>query len=71
LRDAGGVDMSDPILVREWDPAAFHRRVLQLEAQGYVTRLQTYDITPEMDPRTGEIVHLYVIEMFLPDPGPR
>ena len=69
LRDGWRVDMSEAILVREWNPTTFHQRVLELEAQGYVTRLETYDITPEMNPETGEIIHLYVIEMFLPDPG--
>lgn len=67
LRDGRRANMSEAIFVREWNPIAFHQRVLELEAQGYVTRLETYEITPEMDPGTGEIIHLYVIEMFLPD----
>jgi hypothetical protein len=62
------VVMSDPILVREWNVVAFHQRVLELEAKGYVAKRKTYSITPEMNPETGEIIHLRVIEMFLPDP---
>ena len=59
--------MSDPIIVREWSASAFHRRVLELETKGYVARRETYYITPDMNPETGEIVHLHAIEMFLPD----
>lgn len=60
--------MNDAILVREWNPSAFHERVLELDKRGYVARRETYSITPEMNPETGEIIHLYMIEMFLPDP---
>lgn len=59
--------MSEAILVREWDADAFHRRVLALEAQGYLTRLETYRITPEINPDTGEVIHLHTIELILPD----
>jgi hypothetical protein len=59
--------MSDVILIRDWDPDAFHRRVLELEAKGYVARRETYSITPEMNPETGEIIHLRTIEMCRPD----
>jgi len=55
--------MDDVIVVREWDADSFHRRVLELESQGYTTRRDTYRITPEMDPETGNIVHLHTIEM--------
>jgi len=58
--------MSDVIVVREWDADSFHRRVLELEAKGYVARRETYRITPEMSPETGEIVHLHAIEMLRP-----
>jgi len=58
-----------PILVSEWDPETFHRRVLELEAEGYVARRETYCITPEMSPETGHISHLHSIEMIKPDPG--
>jgi hypothetical protein len=37
--------------------------VLELEADGYVARKETYRITPEMDPETGKIIHLHTIEM--------
>jgi hypothetical protein len=58
--------MSDPILVREWGANLFHQRVLDLEAKGYVARLETYRITPEMNPETGVITHLHTMEMFPP-----
>ena len=58
--------MSDVIVIREWDADSFHRRVLELEAKGYVARRETYRITPEMSPETGEIVHLHAIEMLRP-----
>jgi hypothetical protein len=55
--------------VREWSSSEFHRRVLELEGQGYIPRPETYRITPEMNPETGVVTHLYVIEMlpFNPD----
>lgn len=59
--------MSEAILVRDWDADSFHRRVLKLEAQGYVSRLETYKIVAEANPDTGEIIHLHTIEMILPD----
>jgi hypothetical protein len=59
--------MSDAIIVREWNADEFHRRVLEYEKQGYLARRDTYRITPEVNPETGEIIHLYVIEMFPPD----
>ena len=55
--------MQDVILVREWDADAFHRRVLELEGQGYVARRETYRILAEMDPSTGNIIHLHSMEM--------
>jgi hypothetical protein len=60
---AGAAAMQDVILVREWDPDTFHRRVLELEAQGYEACRDTYRISPEMNPETGNIVHLHTIEM--------
>jgi hypothetical protein len=55
--------------VRDWNVDAFHRQVLNLETQGYVARRETYCITPETNPETGEIIHLYMIEMFLSEPS--
>ena len=55
--------MSDLKVVREWDADTFHKKVLELEQQGYVSRLDTYRITAEMDPETGNIVHLHTMEM--------
>ena len=54
----------EAILVREWGAEAFHERVLKLEKKGYITRLETYRITPEMNPDTGEIINLHTIEML-------
>jgi hypothetical protein len=58
-----GEAMSNAIVVCEWDADTFHRRVLDLELQGYVARRETYRITPEMSPETGRIVHLRSVEM--------
>ena len=60
--------VNNAIVVRDWDPDAFHRRVLQMESEGYVTRRETYTITPEMHPETGRIIHLYSIELVKPEP---
>jgi hypothetical protein len=60
--------MSDAILVREWNCNTFHKRVLELETKGYIARRETYRITAETNPETGEIIHLYTIEVFVPDP---
>jgi hypothetical protein len=57
------VDMRDIIQVWEWDPEIFHRRVLELEKKGYVWQRETYRVTAEMDPETGEVIHLYTIDM--------
>ena len=62
--------MPDIIIVRDWDCDTFHRRVIEFESQGYVAQRETYTITPEMNPETGEIVHLYTIEMQAPAPDP-
>lgn len=54
---------SENITVREWDPEVFHRRVLELEAEGYTASLDSYQVLPEMNPETGEIIHLRIVEM--------
>lgn len=59
--------MIDAIFVRDWNVEGFHRQVLKLETQGYIARRETYRITAETNPETGEVIHLYVIEMFLSD----
>lgn len=59
--------MNDPILIRDWDVDAFHRRVLEFEKQGYVARRETYKIVADVNPETDEVVHLHTIEMFPPD----
>ena len=57
-------EMDQAVLVREWGADAFHKRVLELEGRGYIARRETYCITPEMHPGTGEIIHLHTIEML-------
>jgi hypothetical protein len=57
--------MGEALIVREWSGEAFHKRVLELETRGYIARRETYRITAEMNPQTGEIIHLYTIEMFM------
>lgn len=61
-------EMDEPLLIREWDGDAFHKRVLELESRGYIARRETYCITPEMNPETGEIIHLHTIEMLASSP---
>ncbi|MBO0720997.1 MAG: hypothetical protein J2P41_09250 [Blastocatellia bacterium] len=57
-------DENDLMLVREWDSETFHRRVLELEAKGYLARRESYKIIPEMNPDTGQIIYLHTIEML-------
>ena len=64
-----GVDACNAIVVSEWDADAFHRRVSELELQGYVVRRETYRVTPETNPETGRIVHLHTVELCRPGPG--
>jgi hypothetical protein len=59
-----GVDAGNAIVVSEWDADAFHRRVSDLELQGYVVRRETYRVTPEANPETGRIVHLHAVELY-------
>ena len=59
--------MGDAILIREWTADQFHRHVLELEQKGYQARRETYTITPEVHPETGEITHLYSVELVPPE----
>lgn len=59
--------MGDVILVREWDSESFHRRVAELEQQGYMAQRDTYRITPEMHPETGIITHMHTIDLLKSD----
>jgi len=61
-----GVDAGNAIIVSEWDADEFHRRLSDLELQGYVVRRETYRVTPEMNPETGRIVHLHTVELYGP-----
>ncbi len=66
--DCGDAAAGNAIVVNEWDADTFHRQVSDLELQGYVARLETYRVTPEMNPETGWIVHLHTIEMYKAGP---
>jgi hypothetical protein len=59
--------MSDSIIVEDWDSDGFHRQVMEMEAKGYVSRQETYRITPVTNPETGHIIHHHRIEMYIPD----
>lgn len=59
--------MSTVTVIQEWTSDDFHRRVVEMEAQGYVAREGTYRIVAEADPETGRIMHLYTIEMSRPE----
>jgi hypothetical protein len=54
---------AESVTVREWDPEVFQRRVVDLEAEGYAARLDSYRVIPEMNPETGEVIHLRIVEM--------
>jgi hypothetical protein len=64
-----GIPPFEVRIVRDWDVDVFHERVLQLESQGYVSRRETYRITPETNPETGEVLHLHSIELVKPKSG--
>lgn len=59
--------MDSAVIVEDWDSDGFHRQVIDKEAAGYVARQESYRITPDMNPETGQITHLYRIEMYRPD----
>ena len=59
------------ILVREWGEDAFHARVLEFERAGYQSRLDSYRITPEMNPETGIVSHVHSMEMYKPQTQPK
>lgn len=56
--------MTDTIVVSEWDSDLFHRKVMELEAQGYIARRETYRITAEMNPETGIVSHMHSMELY-------
>jgi hypothetical protein len=60
---AGKVSMTATMTIREWDADIFHQRVLEMTAQGYAAIRESYQITPEMNPETGEIIHLHQIDL--------
>lgn len=62
--------MSQVLLVQAWDADEFHRRVRELDQQGWRARRESYRITADVNPETGEVRHLYAIEMQREDTGP-
>ena len=58
----------DPDLYEFDVSAVFSRSWLMLgfEAEGYIARRDSYEITPEVNPETGEIIHLHSIELSKP-----
>ena len=64
---AEGETMSEVVQVREWGVDAFHKKVLQLESEGYVSRLDSYRIVPDVNPDTGIVLHLHTMEMYRPE----
>ena len=56
--------MKNLIIVSEWDTDTFHNRVAELERQGYTVRQESYRVTAEMDPETGQIIHLRTVELY-------
>jgi len=65
--------MSDAIVIREWNADLFHQKVLEFETQGYQARLESYEVVPEMNPETGEVIHLHTVELrkLSPERQPR
>lgn len=59
--------MSEVMQVREWGVDAFHKKVLQLESEGFVSRLESYRIVADMNPDTGIVTHLHTMEMYKPE----
>ncbi len=59
--------MTETTVVTEWDADQFHKRVLELEAQGYISRIDSYRIVAEMNPENGIISHVRSIELYRPD----
>ena len=62
-----GETMENTILVNEWDSDEFHRRVMELQSAGYTSRQESYHILADVNPETGEILHLHTIEMLKDD----
>ena len=59
--------MAEVVQVREWGVDAFHKKVLELEVEGFLSRLESYRIVPDMNPDTGIVVHLHTMEMYRPE----
>jgi hypothetical protein len=58
--------MTETTVVSEWDAERFHQKVVELEGQGYIARLESYRIAAEMNPETGIVSHVHSIELSRP-----
>lgn len=56
--------MDSVVIIQDWDSDSFHRKLLEMERQGYAARRETYNIQAEIDPETGRIAHLHMIEVY-------
>lgn len=54
---------ADKIYVRDWDCIRFYGRVRAKEAEGYIPRMESYTVMPDINPHSGELANVYVIEM--------
>ena len=64
MASEGTPTKTEAIIVRELNADAFHKRVISLENEGYIARLETYRILADMNPENGIITHVYSIEMY-------
>lgn len=55
------------VVVRDWDIERFYGRVRRMEAQGFTPRPESYAVMADIDPETGDLACLFVMQMRLPD----
>jgi hypothetical protein len=59
--------MTESVIVSEWSADLFHQKVVELERNGYVSRLESYRIVADMNPENGIISHVYSMELYRPE----
>ena len=52
------------VFLRECYFDVFNKKLSELEEDGYVSRWETYKITPELHPDTGIEQHVYTMELY-------
>jgi len=52
------------VFLRECYFDVFNKKLSELEQDGYVSRWETYKITPELHPDTGIVQHVYTMELY-------